>query len=667
MKRYTGIFFLFFAAVLFACDEDEIVKDYRPIEDSYKGQPVYVMNDLSHHWNLFLQSSSQDDGVKGFARYLDTSKGQYMQTSLGNLRDLSPLDVSILNVMLNSDFVGGYSPEDIANLKSVPENGGSLCFFYSGEAKKLDGVNTLGAEFGFTMTAGDVAVPVKTTGELGASGTDVAIAGKGAKLTLATPADWKIVMKDAAGEAVMAYQESGSGKVLVSAVNIFGQDADGNLLNDALVKAMVPELSNGKIGPASNSVLLKKVLGKRNFVQDKVTLLTNDYQQNYGEDLSALLDDAFKGVDDYLELEAKSNKFSVDLLSTDQKIIKSADRLSVGLFYSGYPDSKEGMVEQFITAIADNWMLYKDPIEDEALRVYLSAVVAKSKGLDSDKILMPYLALANDPANAQKLKEYDPITMTDEQKATFPKDLRLAKYIKALVGITEDFGPESLSKYLTMQDEVVPKSESYDFTGHDAVWIWDKLAKDKNEDADLFPLFNQMGYMANRDKVTLPASLGADYLDRSEWEVIFASDEETIGEGSAKGWARNAFDGNKGTNWHSQYRPSSPGFPHEVQFDMGKEATVIGFSKEGRKQFFNGLIGKFALYVSNDLDDWGTPVATGEWKKVTYDELVVYTTAQKKGRYVRFVALTPLIDPNGGNQDPKAMVISEFKVIGVEE
>lgn len=46
--------------------------------------------------------------------------------------------------------------------------------------------------------------------------------------------------------------------------------------------------------------------------------------------------------------------------------------------------------------------------------------------------------------------------------------------------------------------------------------------------------------------------------DRSNWNVVEVSSEETSGEGSENGHAIHAFDGNKNTFWHTQWKGDEP-------------------------------------------------------------------------------------------------------------
>ena len=103
-----------------------------------------------------------------------------------------------------------------------------------------------------------------------------------------------------------------------------------------------------------------------------------------------------------------------------------------------------------------------------------------------------------------------------------------------------------------------------------------------------------------------------------------------------------AMDGNPSTFWHTPYGDETPGYPHWIRFEFQEPLTFTGFSMLPRQDMNNGRIGAYAVYVSNDKDEWGEPVHRGsfdggpEWKKVTFD-------TPHQGRFFRLDALKPAV------------------------
>jgi endo-alpha-N-acetylgalactosaminidase len=116
-------------------------------------------------------------------------------------------------------------------------------------------------------------------------------------------------------------------------------------------------------------------------------------------------------------------------------------------------------------------------------------------------------------------------------------------------------------------------------------------------------------------------------------------DSEDVATGGA---ATMALDGNPSTIWHSAWSEvSTPaGFPHFMTLDLGSAYQVNGLSYLPRQSGTNGMFKGYEIYVSADGQDWGTPVATGEFPNSTAVQRVDFTA--KPGRYVKFVGTSSL-------------------------
>ncbi|MFE2148300.1 discoidin domain-containing protein, partial [Streptomyces sp. NPDC059456] len=106
------------------------------------------------------------------------------------------------------------------------------------------------------------------------------------------------------------------------------------------------------------------------------------------------------------------------------------------------------------------------------------------------------------------------------------------------------------------------------------------------------------------------------------------------------GAAKNAFDGNPDTIWHTAWSSGTPAaLPHEIGIDLGARYAVDGLGYLPRQDGgVNGRIGRYEVYVSDTTTDWGEPVATG-----TFADTATATSVPlpaKTGRYLRLKALT---------------------------
>lgn len=111
------------------------------------------------------------------------------------------------------------------------------------------------------------------------------------------------------------------------------------------------------------------------------------------------------------------------------------------------------------------------------------------------------------------------------------------------------------------------------------------------------------------------------------------------------GSSRHLTDGNSSTFWMS----GATNFPHEITIELDREVTVRGFIysplQDGRS---NGRVAEYAWYVSRDAEEFGEPVAKGEFEPSSEPKQIELdwindgfnVTRSKQGRFIRFVALS---------------------------
>ncbi|MBP2355622.1 endo-alpha-N-acetylgalactosaminidase [Kribbella aluminosa] len=116
-------------------------------------------------------------------------------------------------------------------------------------------------------------------------------------------------------------------------------------------------------------------------------------------------------------------------------------------------------------------------------------------------------------------------------------------------------------------------------------------------------------------------------------------DSEDVATGGA---ATMALDGNPSTIWHSAWsQVSTPaGFPHFMTLDLGSTYQVNGLSYLPRQSGTNGMFKGYEVYVSADGQDWGTPVASGQFPNSTAVQRLDFPA--EPGRYVKFVGTSSL-------------------------
>jgi len=139
----------------------------------------------------------------------------------------------------------------------------------------------------------------------------------------------------------------------------------------------------------------------------------------------------------------------------------------------------------------------------------------------------------------------------------------------------------------------------------------------------------------------LVSEADAQILPQTGWQLHYVDSEEVVAPVS--GAAVNAFDGDAGTKWHTEWylTDPDPGMPHELQIDLMAMYELYGFRYLPRQDgLSNGNVGGYEFYVSLDGIDWGTPVATGVFDAGAAEQEVQFPLTA--GRYVRLKVLSEI-------------------------
>lgn len=123
-------------------------------------------------------------------------------------------------------------------------------------------------------------------------------------------------------------------------------------------------------------------------------------------------------------------------------------------------------------------------------------------------------------------------------------------------------------------------------------------------------------------------------------KVVKVDSEETAGENGA---GANAVDGDPNTIWHTQWQDATPECPHEIVIELTPAATIKGFTYLPRQdESGNGTIKGYEIYVSNDGNNFGQPVAKGEFENSK--DLKTVTFAPQACRFIKLKALSEAND-----------------------
>ena len=106
----------------------------------------------------------------------------------------------------------------------------------------------------------------------------------------------------------------------------------------------------------------------------------------------------------------------------------------------------------------------------------------------------------------------------------------------------------------------------------------------------------------------------------------------------SEGDPAHAVDGDPGTFWHTAWSQSTPPPPHYLVIDYGQPLKLAGLSYTARIDGDNGHVKDYEVYVSDDGQNWQTPVIQGRIPRDAEAATIRFPQPQT-ARYVKFVAL----------------------------
>ncbi len=147
----------------------------------------------------------------------------------------------------------------------------------------------------------------------------------------------------------------------------------------------------------------------------------------------------------------------------------------------------------------------------------------------------------------------------------------------------------------------------------------------------LQPMVKDEAYAALAEFAPIVTRVMGDYPARAYIAVNYVSSEIP-----GIGRATNVLDGNEDTFWHSMRGVTVASYPHELRLDLGSERSIKGLEYRAAP-ILNARIKQYEIYVSNDGENWGEPVARGEFANHTDVQQALFF-APCKARFIKFVA-----------------------------
>jgi hypothetical protein len=144
-------------------------------------------------------------------------------------------------------------------------------------------------------------------------------------------------------------------------------------------------------------------------------------------------------------------------------------------------------------------------------------------------------------------------------------------------------------------------------------------------------------YVAEVDIYSGEAPEGETDFAKYSWSLV-----STSSEWDSDGWgAKNVFDGDKNTTWHTEpFDASKNGMPQWLIIDLKRSFMINGIRLWNRQNDHGCEPKNIVFEVSDDLENWKTLLDEPEMSAAYDNELDLPATNPQRGRYLRVTVMS---------------------------
>ena len=303
--------------------------------------------------------------------------------------------------------------------------------------------------------------------------------------------DWKPLLVDDAGRAVLARRSYGKGQVLLGSRELFGKKPDASdPIHAVWITPLLVELASGKAvdaqrRPRPQRVDLERVVGP-------LTLEFHEGTEPFADALAAEYTLVRPHLVELTGVEPSEGMLkSLLVLPTGGGGFSSGARIAIGAFWGGYPERRYPMIELIAHEAGHSWVLpHAEPLWNEPIATYLGI-------LTGDRLGMPEARGVLERA-ITRARRLDPdLDQMDPLAEDAPRDLVWGKSYFVFEELERLHGPGALARYFRAKRAHVPADHA-NYSMDDCVAVWSEAVG-----VDLFPWFEGLGFGVDRERVTL--------------------------------------------------------------------------------------------------------------------------------------------------------------------
>lgn len=448
---------------------------------------IHAVTDLSHAFSFYT------DGRFG-TQYL---KGQTCVANWGNLYDFDLTNANLL-VLLGCDDRSPYSDKDFQTVETFARKGGAVLILGNPTGKSQNRMaGRFGASFGKTtthsLTSPQQTVPIQSQ-------------GAATTLSLQKKDQWTPLVTTREQETVLASRKFGKGTVVVGSRSLAGSHPNASdSINTVLWKSVLKTAVAGKTVKRETRLHGSGWGNLGNTLKSKsgLTISYTDYLAPYAEAMSNISDRCMPVIAKRMGVPLSAGMGSkIMLLATDGGGFSSGETIALAVWWGGFPDKEDSMIEFITHESVHSWVLPFPEIWNEPIATYVGDLVMADMGHpeEASRRIAACIDRARKADPAFNLYDIDGKSCK-EGVAPLPanqvNDLHWGKTFWIFEQLRKDC-PDFLARYFqAKRKHALPgKINRYDTNNTVAVL---SIALER----DLFPWFRSIGFDVDRNRADI--------------------------------------------------------------------------------------------------------------------------------------------------------------------
>ena len=452
------------------------------------GEPPFLIHsatDIAHEFTFYF------DGR--FAAQYTAAGGGVDARIWGTLHkyDLSDVNLLILPAGPTPCF---YSAKDVAAVTDFLEAGGGVVILgrygtFRDEATYR--ANALVKAFEAEFVDVPAEEPLQVSKALGVE--ELQTYGS-LTLSLARPAEWEVLVRDARDRPVMARRAVGAGQLLVANHGLNGHQPDAkDPINADMWQPLLSDLARGK--PVDPVRRPPHMMPENVVEKEALRVQYSDYLAPMADVIVAQYERALPILNEICGVPPSPGMLkTLLLLPTGGGGFSSGESIGLGVWWGGFPDELYGMTELIGHEAGHSWVLpFAEPMWNEPIATYIGVLLAKRLGMEKEAEAV----LARNIAGARRLdpemKTYDIAYGTDVPNAVvWGKTMWIWEQLRAE-------RPDALARYFQAKRRLADPARMNRFTPDDCAAVM-SVAMER----DLFPWLRSLGLTVDATKTAIP-------------------------------------------------------------------------------------------------------------------------------------------------------------------